>query len=794
MRLITLLLALTYSSILIAQNSSYKRIAIEIESRQDVLIIGSLGIAVDHAYINSDKKLVHDFHTSDIQKIANAGYQYTVLVEDLSPFYAAQCSHDHDHASFMPLITEDCFSDVDDVVSPENFQLGDMGGYLTYEEALEELDKMASLYPNLISPKAVVNDQLTHEGRPMHWVRISDNPNVDEEEPEVLYNALTHAREPMGLMQMIYYMWYLLENYESNEEVKFLVDETAMYFIPIVNPDGYVHNHEIEPDGGGLWRKNRRLNDDGTYGVDLNRNFGYAWGVDDQGSSPVPESQVYRGPEANSEPETQMLQHFCESREFLFALNYHCYGNLLIMPWGFSSSPTGEGETFEVFAEALTKENNYFAGTPLETVGYTANGVVDDWMYGEETTKSSIYSMTPEVGPGSFGFWPPASSIEDLSKTVLRQNLNLASLPHNFGLIDLSYEETSLNSEEQILYSLKKYGLADGTFELTMTSLTSNVTVADPVVNLDPAFGETESGSFSFNVGSEVGQGTVLEFELKIDNGQYIQTLPIEIQYLGGEPLEEELVFEGNISTDVWDQNDTWGLETTDFYSAPFSYSDSPASNYSSNTSSMLISDPILIGEDLINIKLEFFAKWDVEQSYDYVQIQAADAENNFLEALCGLYTTEGSGGFQPVGEPVYQGTQGEWVLEQIDLTEYAGQEIRIRFLLEADNFVEYDGFYFDDLEITAILDNTTSISKEISLNDFVQLSPNPGTSSLNISFTNSDSRDLKIYDNQGKLMFEIYKTKDGLSVDTASWSSGIYYLQLNKADGKTQMLKWIKQ
>ena len=792
MRPFIIILAFFCCGVLSAQSSNYKRIAIDIETRQDILNIGALGIAMDHAYVNADKKLVHDFHPSDIQKIEAAGYSYSILVEDLSPFYAAQCNHDH--STHMPLITEDCFNDIEGVVSPENFQLGDMGGYLTYEEALDELDKMASLYPNLISTKAVVNDQLTHEGRPMHWVRISDNPNVDEDEPEVLYNALTHAREPMGLMQMVFYMWYLLENYDTNEEVKFLVDETAMYFIPIVNPDGYVYNQLIQPDGGGLWRKNRRLNDDGTYGVDLNRNFGYAWGVDDQGSSPNPESQIYRGPEANSEPETQMLQHFCESRAFLFALNYHCYGNLLIMPWGFSSSPTGEGETFEIFAEALTKENNYFAGTPLETVGYTANGVVDDWMYGEETTKDPIYSMTPEVGPGGFGFWPPSSSIEDLSKTVLRQNLNLASLPHNFGITALNYDATIDSNDGQIFYDLKKYGLADGTFEFTLDALTTNVSVPDPIVNLNPTFGETESGSFYFIVGPDVAQGTVLEFELKIDNGHYILTLPVAIQYLDGEPLEEELLFEGNTSLGVWDQNDTWGLETTDYYSAPFSFGDSPATDYSSNTSSMLISDPILIGEDLTNIKLEFYTKWEIEQGYDYVQIQAADAENNFLEALCGIYTTEGAGGFQPANEPVYQGTQDEWVFEQIDLSEYVGQEIRIRFLLASDNFVEYDGFYFDDLEITGTLDNTTNTSKEIPLNDFVQLSPNPGTSALNISFKDSDFRDLKIYDNQGKLMFEKYKSQNGLSVDTASWSSGVYYLQLNKADGKTQMLKWIKQ
>jgi carboxypeptidase T len=790
--LFSTLIALFVCTSLSAQSSDYKRIEVEISSKEDILTLGALGIAIDHAYLNEAKNIVHDFHSSDIAKIEAAGFEYTVLENELSSFYAHQCSHDHSHHT--PLINEDCFSDDIDITSPENFHLGSMGGYLTYEEALAELDQMFELYPNLISEKTVINDQLTHEGRPIHWVRISDNPNTDEDEPEVMYNALTHAREPMGLMQMVFYMWYLLENYETDDEVKFLVDHTEMYFIPVVNPDGYVHNQTIEPDGGGLWRKNRRLNDDGTYGVDLNRNFAYGWGIDDNGSSPVPESQVYRGPSPASEPEIQMLQHFCVNRSFAFALNYHCYGNLLIMPWGFSSTPTDEGETFTLFAEALTKVNNYFAGTAVETVGYTANGVADDWMYGEVDEKEAIYSMTPEVGPNTFGFWPPASSIDNLSKTVLRQNLNLAHLPHNFGIVELYFDDAITGTNGSIEFDLKKYGLLDGDFDLTLTSSTPGLDIMDATQTLSPGFGELVQGEYSFEIGASVPSGILLEFELLIDNGQFINKIPFEIFYNGANQIEEEIIFDGNTALGVWDQQDTWGLSTLEYYTAPFSIGDSPFSNYESNASSMLISNPITIEENTISVFLRFYAKWIIEEGFDYVQIQAADADNNFLESLCGIYSTEGEGDFQPNGEPVYQGNQFDWVFEQIDLSSFIGQEIRIRFLLESDNFVEFEGFYFDDMEIQATIDNSTSVETSISLEDFVQLSPNPGSSSLNISFTNKDPRDLKIYDSQGRLMFEKFEIQDGLAIDTGSWSRGIFYLQLSKSDGEIQMLKWIKQ
>src|SRR5690606_40564789 len=112
-----------------------------------------------------------------------------------------------------------------------------MAGYLTYQQMLDVLDDMAAKFPNLITVKAVVSDtNLTWEGRPLWYVKISDNPNTDEPEKEVLYTALHHAREPNSLSQMIFYMWYLLENYDTNPEIQYLVNNLDLYFIPCVKP------------------------------------------------------------------------------------------------------------------------------------------------------------------------------------------------------------------------------------------------------------------------------------------------------------------------------------------------------------------------------------------------------------------------------------------------------------------------------------------------------------------------------------------------------------------------------
>ncbi|MBL0293184.1 MAG: hypothetical protein IPQ04_02640 [Saprospiraceae bacterium] len=133
------------------------------------------------------------------------------------------------------------------------------------------------MYPSLISFKRPIGSFLTFENRPIEYVVISDNPYLEENEKKVLYTALHHAREPMSLSQMIYYMWYLLENYDSSDEIKQLINQTAMYFVPCCQSGWLPIQLQYQSNGGGMWRKNRSLNANNSRGVDLNRNYGYGW-------------------------------------------------------------------------------------------------------------------------------------------------------------------------------------------------------------------------------------------------------------------------------------------------------------------------------------------------------------------------------------------------------------------------------------------------------------------------------------------------------------------------------------
>ncbi|MCE3260457.1 MAG: C-terminal target protein, partial [Bacteroidetes bacterium] len=340
-----------------------------------------LGITIDHSDAHKGQ-IIAEISESELAVLKKSSIGHEVLVSDLARYYEERNTADLAGKLFLPPL---CNAPA--ITKPTYFHLGSMGGFFTYDEMKQILDSMALLYPNLISVKQALNP-LSIEGRELWMVKISDNPSMDEAEPEVLYNSLHHAREAASLSQLIFYMWYLLENYATNPDIQATINNTELYFVPCVNPDGYVYNQTTNPNGGGMWRKNRKVNGGGTFGVDLNRNYGHNWGYDNVGSSNNPSSDTYRGTAAFSEPETQAMKNFCESRQFVTALNAHTYGNLLIYPWGYLPSIyTPDSATFVHWGVLLTEDSRFLYGTGDQTVGYVTNGDSDDWMYGEQSSK-----------------------------------------------------------------------------------------------------------------------------------------------------------------------------------------------------------------------------------------------------------------------------------------------------------------------------------------------------------------------------------------------------------------------
>ncbi len=658
--------------------------------------LGELGIALQGLEYKPGTHVIGEYSQFELQLIAGAGFRFEVLIDDMAYFYQARnagLEKTAIEASWQVHSPEKSYQ------TPANFSLGSMGGFYTYQELLAALDNMRAQFPELISAKAAIGQTTTIQGRPVYWMRISNNPEVEQGKPKVLYTALTHAREPLSMQQMIYQMWYLLENYGSDPEITYLVDNMEMYFVPCVNPDGYIYNQQTNPSGGGMHRKNMRINGDNSIGVDLNRNFGYMWGFDNSGSSPTPSSNTYRGTGPFSEPETQIVKEFAETFEFSLALNNHTYSDLLIYPWGYQNQLTPDGEVFSAFASLLTRENNYTYGTCYETLSYFANGGSDDWFYGEQQTKNKVFAFTPEAGSPSDGFWPAMSRIEEICAGHTGMNLFLARLAMAYAEVEFQSDQFVESHEFSLPFEIKNYGLeSEATFTVSVNPLSPLITsVSEAVVFENLELLETAEGNFQVSLHPATYDGLMFDFEVLLDNGSFVWR--DTLKYTFGEP---PVLFADQFQTAQNWTGGTWGLDAAHFVSAPYSMSDSPGGQYGNNVNNQLTLVQTIDLTDFDGAFAEYKARWDIETNWDYVQFMVSENGGSTWVPMAGNYTVTGSSN-QDAGKPVYHGMQSNWVNERIDLGAFAGKEIKVRFRLVSDVSVTRDGFYFDDFRITAL-------------------------------------------------------------------------------------------
>ena len=676
-----------------------------------------------------------------------------------------------------------------------------MGGYLTYQEMLDQLDLMKSLYPQLISTKENISDFLT-EGEPdnsttpsiggngIKWVKISDNPTISsEEEPQILYTAIHHAREPNSLSQLVFYMWYLLENYELDNEIKSIVDNTELFFIPVVNPDGYLYNEKTDPNGGGFWRKNRK----NGHGVDNNRNYEYyingnsndgVWGG--EGASNNTSSSSYHGTGPFSEIENQAIKWFCEQHNFVMAFNYHSYGDLLLYPYGYTSdAPTPENEVFEIISEELVSRNGF--NNILSSGLYPAAGDSDDYMYGTIGTHNKIYAMTPEIGSE---FWPPSSQIEEIAKSMMYLNTTSAKMVNNYAV--LNDTSPAFIGDEVIInqtFNLKRMGISgNGNFTISVNPISLNISaVGDPILFSNLELLEETNGSIQYTLLNDTQPGDNIVFELIVNNGNYEQKVLVKKVYGKIIPVFEDY---GNSVTNNFNNNG-WNTTNTSFVSPSNSITDSPNGNYQNNENKTITISEEVILTNAISANITFYAKWDIENNWDYVQLEVSLDNGNSWIPQCGLFTNEGSDNqTQPTGEPLYDGSQNDWVLEQIDLNDYLGEEITIRFNFVTDGEVRADGFYFDDLTIN-VIDNEALGNSDIIESSF-GVHPNPLKNFLYIT-TPKNNYKISIYNIHGQLIRTPSTYSGSQTIDYGSLSKGIYLMKITSKN-YSKIHKIIKQ
>jgi murein tripeptide amidase MpaA len=336
------------------------------------------------------------------------------------------------------------------------------GAYHSYQELEFELKVLVRAYPS-IARLYIVGKSL--ENRNIYALKISDNVSIKENEPGIAFLGCHHAREWISLEVPLLTGKHLLENYNSDGRVKFLVDSAEIWIVPLVNPDGLQYsilNYR-------LWRKNRRLNDDGSYGVDLNRNYSFGWAYDNEGSSPVPSSADYRGLRSFSEPEAEAINNLFLNHNFAAAISYHSFSQSILYPWGYLDQATEDEPLFQqlssAMAELIYQVNGriYEAGRAASSL-YLTNGDFADWAYGFFKIPVFTIELPPlDLVQGGF-----VNSEEDINKIFLE------NLPASLFLIDwaiANYQLTGPGGPSYIKRELEKRpeiivkGSKDATFK-----------------------------------------------------------------------------------------------------------------------------------------------------------------------------------------------------------------------------------------------------------------------------------------------------------------------------------------
>jgi hypothetical protein len=291
--------------------------------------------------------------------------------------------------------------------------------YPTLAEYYAWFDQLEAEYPHLINVTCI---GYSVQGRKLLMLEItSDEASVVGYKPAIYINGNIHAREWSTSQAASYLAWYLLENYDSNETIFWLLNNRRVYILPVSNPDGYVYDGDGAYPSYMGWRKNRRNNGDGTYGVDLNRNWDVDWASGDY----VTSSDTYHGPYAFSEPETQAMKRFIENYSIDSFQDLHTYAGTLLVPLCYSASPAVHDQWYREatarmtsFTTRLGTSNTYTYGQPIQTIGYTAPGGSIDWTYEKLGIQSYCFEFYTGTAQDITGFYPDPSLIMTINKDV----------------------------------------------------------------------------------------------------------------------------------------------------------------------------------------------------------------------------------------------------------------------------------------------------------------------------------------------------------------------------------------
>jgi len=707
---ITLILCIT-ATLLANDNLTYSRVLLKADNGKALFkTLEENDLYIDHA-ARSKYGFVVVFNNNEIQRLKEAGIKFTVLIEDLEKYQAKRIAKEMENPEIKKRLSS----------KRMGFDYGSHAGYNTPAELYAKLDEISNTYTNIAATK--VNIGTTFEGRDIYMLKISDNPNSDESatEPAVYYDAMHHAREPLSMMSTLYYMFWLVENYGTDPTATHIINNRELFFVPLVNVDGYEYNISTNPSGGGYWRKNRSSNlGSSCTGTDPNRNYGADWGG--PGASTDPCSDTYRGSGPFSEPCTQAVRDLVNSINPSMAFSCHSYSEIYIeSDW---DALNAEKFYADYSLDMCAEEN--FGYEQGESLLYAVSGATTEFL-----NSVGAISWTPEIGSV---FWEPISQIIPYAEKHLPAFIYIAQVAGDYPDV----KQAVINNGNDVLpgqtYNIdvelfnKGRTQAANNIDVTISSVSSNATIVNNATTIASLAARqtvwtSASNPLQISISNSAVAGDIVEVEITVTANGIEYEKEMQRWVVGSQNVL--MAEDGSNGLGAFTSIDNGYLDWDTTYimrrSGTESISDSPLEAADNYTLSYLVtSSPI----NLANISqpvLEFWIAWGLSNLNTF-------SFDDPYDDHCRLELRVNNGSWQSISADDTQNINGgprfvlnnPWAKQIIDLSAYIGSSIEFRFVLDASDFSEPDGVFIDDLRLvdyggttmpTALIDGNATLS-----------------------------------------------------------------------------------
>ena len=428
--------------------------------------------------------------------------------------------------------------------------------------------------------------------------------------------------------------------------------------------------------------------------------------------------------------------------------------------------------------------NHFTFGTPYQTVGYKVRGGDLDWIYSTDSTGHSnhIFAFTPEVGPS---FWPTQGEIMGLVQTTLEMNKYIC-------LVAGQYVNTVSETPNKQTYTSGEAGNFKLVFKNKGLVNAQNVKVE--FVPLNPAYitvpvqlytktsmpsFTSDSVTFNFTLAGSIPNGSAVPVRLKLRQEDTV-TVMNKIVYFRVGNGTVTLADSAENGMANWTTNSGWGIVTTQYHSPTHCFTDSPAGNYPANANNYMVYNGTINASATPVLNLSFWHKYTTEADYDYCNVEVSSDNGTNWQSVS-----------------TYDGTLSTWTYQSFDISSYANgsSQVKIRFRLTSDVSLQYDGWYVDDIKITAYNSVPTGTGNNTgsqipAVFELSQNYPNPfnPTTQINYAIPKDGYVKLTVFDMLGRVITNLVSENKqagyySINFNGDNLTSGIYFYKIESGN-----------